>query len=254
MGKKTKVKRKRNVKKTRRKRIRGGVTDEERRAAKARMQFAQQLAQQRAAEAKQAEQAADEQWAAEQLAAEQQRMELARRQKAYANLLRQQYDIADTARMEQDNKAPRGWVAGDQFAASALEPLGSALKQNHDIIKRNKAGLKIIGKFENDAYLLLYKREPTGDEIKALIIQFIADMKVYINKYESFDEKEKPYYLNADIRNIDKDYFIRINDLHHSSIIDGSQLYTISLAGEKLDRLLELLELKAAADDDDDDL
>jgi hypothetical protein len=143
MGKKTKVKRKRNVKKTRRKRIRGGMTDEERRAAEARMKFAQQLAQQRAVE-KYHEEQAEAQRAAEQLAADQQRMGLAQRQKADANWLRQKNYIEDTARMEQDNKAPRGWVVEyplDKYALDAMIEGSdkSRREKTHEVIKRNDA-------------------------------------------------------------------------------------------------------------------
>jgi hypothetical protein len=248
------------VKKTRRRRIRGGgktAADADRAIYARQRRVAAMKADDEAAKKREVEAAA-----VQQAAQVQGMMKKERANNDWS--MKQKWLAEDAAREVAEEKGDySGWVVGQSFPAQTAD-----FKQALHIINRNNAGFKIIYAFYLGSISLLENRDTTPVEIKALITKLVDDIKTYINQHDFLDspaQLAKQYYLGVDANKIDENYFERISILHGGGMGLGKNggyiLSIIQDAGINLGRLLELLkvlESKSADDamdvESDDDL
>jgi hypothetical protein len=254
MVRKTKIKRKRNVKKTRRRRIRGGVKtkeeeedDVQRRIYNRQRRVAEMKANEEAAKKREAEAAA-----VQHAARVQDKMK--KETDYYVGQMKQRWADKDESDKQARDSAYSGWVVGQSFPVQTAD-----FKPASDIINRNKAGFNIIYAFYLGSLSLLEDRDTiTPGKIKALITKLVEDIKTYINQHAFIDspaQLAKQYYLGVDADNIDENYFERISILHGGGMglgKDGAtKLSIIQNAGINLGILLKLFKSTTADDEMD---
>lgn len=203
MVRKTKIKRKRNVKKTRRKRIRGGVKTAAQVAAAARIANQKEqteawqsvagkaIAKQAAADhqAKQAE----EQFAAHEQTVQAWNDEANRQQTNAMKLTGLKWNAQDAAKSVNLDMAYRGWVGEDSFAGHNVLgqmtefPEKNSRKKTVEVKARNQKLIIILSNFFKASNILLEKRvanesNPRSEESKSVMSDVVP--VTYVDDYK----------------------------------------------------------------------